>query len=293
VRTTTETRSARSRSVLIDDLELHYLEAGDGPPLVLLHGTAIDSASLSYAPSLPRLATRHRVIALDWPGYGRSDRSLAGLPIASSVTLLERFLDALELPRVHLAGFSMGGAVALGLALEAPGRLASLTLIAGYGLDPALPVPLLPYLALRVPTWRRGAAWGFRRSRALTALVLRRVVFADPGRASDELVDEVHRALRAPAAERAFEAWLRGELRPLRYGTSYAHRLGELEVPTLLLHGRRDLVVPWRKAAAAAARIPDARLVLVPRCGHSLMREAAEVFEGELLGFTLAVDATA
>ena len=86
----------------------HAFEAGSGPPLVLLHGTAIDSAALAYGPSREQLAVRHRVLALDWPGYGRSEHPRALPTMDDTVALLEAFLDAMGLARVHLAGFSMG-----------------------------------------------------------------------------------------------------------------------------------------------------------------------------------------
>ncbi len=277
-----------SRQVVAGGLRYHYLTAGEGPPLLLLHGTAIDAAALSFGPSLPELATRHRVVALDWPGYGASERPRVAMTVEDHVASLNALLDALGLTRVHLAGFSMGGAAALGFALDAPDRVASLTLIASYGLDDSLPVPLLPYVALRAPALRRGVVWGLRRSRTLTRLVLQTIVFADPERVTPELVADVHRHLRAPEAERSFVAWLRGELRPWKLGTSFADRLGGLRAPTLLLHGREDHVVPWRKAERASQRIDGARLVVVPGCGHWVMREAPMTFRRELLAFTSA-----
>ncbi len=272
-----------SRQVVAGGVRYHYLTAGEGPPLVLLHGTAIDAAVLSYGPSLPVLARHHRVVALDWPGYGTSERPRVTPTLHDHVASLGLVLDALGLARVHLVGFSMGGAAAIGFTLDAPDRVASLTLIGSYGLDDSLPVPVLPYLALRAPALRRGVVWTLRRSRLLTRLVLRTIVFADPARVTDELVDDVHRHLRTPEAERSFVAWLRGELRPLKLGTSFADRLGEVAAPTLLLHGREDRVIPWRKAHRASERIDGARLVVVPGCGHWVMREAPETFRREVL----------
>ena len=86
-----------SRHTVVDGVRCHYLAAGEGSPLVLLHGTAIDSAVLSYGPSLPALATRHRVIALDWPGYGLSERPTSDMSMPDLVDLLERFLLDLNL----------------------------------------------------------------------------------------------------------------------------------------------------------------------------------------------------
>ncbi len=273
-----------SHHVLVDGVRHHYLRAGNGPPLVLLHGTAIDSATLSYGPSLPALAQHHTVIALDWPGYGLSERPGVEMTMADFVTLLTDFLEAIGLEKAHLAGFSMGGAVALGLALQAPERFETLTLIGSYGLDARAPVPLLPYIAMRAPRLSATVSWGMRRSRLLTRLVLTRIVFSDPRLVTDELVAAVHEQLKAPEAERSFVAWLRSEIRPFGFGTSYEPHLAEVAVPTLLLHGRNDRVVPWRKAARASERIPGAHLRVVPGCGHWVMREASVIFREELLG---------
>lgn len=275
-----------ARHVVVDGIRCHYLEAGSGPPLVLLHGTAIDSASLSFGPSLPALAERHRVLALDWPGYGQSERPPVDMTISRYVSLLAGFLDATKLERANLMGFSMGGAVAIGFALQAPERAASLTLVASYGLDATMPVPLLPYLAMRAPRLSNSVVWGLRRSRLLSRLVLMYIVFSNPGLVTRELVAEVHQQLRAPEAERSFVAWLRGEMQPFYLGTSYESQLVDLAVPTLLMHGRTDRVLSWRKSVKASERIPGARLVLVPGCGHWVMREAPAVFRRELLAFT-------
>lgn len=275
-----------SGHTVVRGVRCHHLEAGDGPPLVLLHGTAFDSAALSFGPSLPALAERHRVLALDWPGYGQSEVPRRALSMDDYVELLDAFLDARGVDRAHVAGFSMGGAVALGYALRHPRRVASLTMIGSYGLDARIPVPLVPYLALRVPLLRRGVVWGLRRSKMLTRLVLSRLVFADRRLVSDALIEEVHSQVAAPDAERSFVAWLRGELRPFRLATSYAKRLGDVDVPTLLLHGRRDRVVSWRKAQGAHARLPRSRLVVVPGCGHWVPREATDTFVDSLLDVT-------
>ena len=271
---------------VVQGVRCHHLEAGDGPPLVLLHGTAFDSAALSYRASLPALAKRHRVLALDWPGYGESEVPRSELSMDDHVDLLDGFLREHGVDHAHVAGFSMGGAVALGYALRRADRVASLAMIASYGLDARMPVPLVAYMAMRVPLLHRSVVWGLRRSKTLTRLVLGRLVFADRRLVTDALIDEVHRQVSAAEAERSFIAWLRGELGPFRLATSYAERLESLGVPTLLLHGRRDRVVPWGKAKSAHGLLPNSRLVVVPGCGHWIMREAPQVFVDALLEFT-------
>ncbi len=275
-----------SRLSIVQGVRCHHLEAGDGPTLVLLHGTAFDSASLSYGASLSALAERHQVLALDWPGYGESEVPRSTLSMEDHVDLLDAFLREHGVDRAHVAGFSMGGAVALGYALRHADRVASLTMIGSYGLDARMPVPLVAYLAMRVPLLQRGVVWSLRRSKMLTRLVLSLLVFADPRHVTDELIDEVYQQVSTTETERSFIAWLRGELRPFRLATSYAERLGDVGVPTLLLHGRHDRVVPWGKAKSAHERLPNSRLVVVPRCGHWVMREAPDVFVDALLEFT-------
>lgn len=273
------------RHLLVGDLRAHYLEAGEGEPLVLLHGSAIDSSLLSYGPSLPGLARHYRVIAPDWPGYGKSERPVHALGIPDYVRFLERFVDALGLERIDLAGFSMGGGAALGFALEHPDRVRRLVLIDAYGLGDEVHVPLLPYLALKAP--RLGATlWGgLRLSKRLLSVFLKVFVFADRRKVSPALVREVYEQLKSPEVERAFMRWIRGEVGWRRLNTNYYARLGEVAAPTLLLHGARDLIVPVSRSRRAAARIPDARLHVVPRCGHWLPREASDVFEREVLAF--------
>lgn len=271
--------------LLVRDLRAHYLEAGEGTALVLLHGSAIDSSLLSYGPSLPGLARHYRVIAPDWPGYGKSERPVRALGITDYVRFLEAFLDALGLERIHLAGFSMGGGAALGFALEHPERVGKLVLVDAYGLGHEVHIPFLPYLALKAPRLTATFWGGIKLSRHLLSIFLKTFVFADRRKVTPTLVHEVYEQLKSPEVERAFMRWIRGEVGWRRLTTNYAGRLGELAVPTLLLHGARDLIVPASRSRRAAERIPDARLHIVPRCGHWVPREASEVFEREVLEF--------
>ncbi|MEX2534191.1 MAG: alpha/beta fold hydrolase [Trueperaceae bacterium] len=275
-----------SEFVEVAGLRTHVLRAGDsGPPLVLLHGTAIDSARLTYGASLPQLGKHFRVYAPDWPGYGQSQPGPSAHGFRFLEDFLHAFLDAMGLPRAHLAGFSMGGAAALGLALDHPQRVDKLVLIDSYGLGGTVHLPLLPYLALRVRSADRYVWSVLRRNKGTLRWFLATFVLGNACLATRELVDEVHRQLMAPGAEGAFMDWLRGEIRPGRLRTSYRARLRNLRPLTLILHGARDLIVPAYRARRAVRLIPDARLVLVPGCGHWLPREAPGVVERKVMEF--------
>lgn len=260
----------------VDGLRVHYLRGGRGTPLVLLHGFNVGSSRLTYGPSLAPLAERFDVIAPDLPGYGLSDAPDPFYTTEDYVRFLTRFLDALCVRRAHLVGFSKGGGIALGAALEHPERFYKLILVSAYALNRTPQLPLLPYLALRSP-WLSQTFWRtLRRYRRLLPWYLKNVIFGDAQKVTEQLLEEVREPLSHEGSEAAFMAWLRGEMGLLRFRTDYRAQLGDLQVPTLLLHGTRDLVVPVWGARRAARRIPNARLRLVPRCGHWLPREAPE-----------------
>src|SRR5215472_211089 len=122
-------------------LRVHCLTAGDvGPPVVLLHGGGVDAAGFSWRYAIGALAgSGHRVFAPDWPGYGDSDHPGIEYTIDYYVEVLSQILDALALPQAALAGLSMGGAAALGLALRHPHRVHALILVGAEGLGADVP----------------------------------------------------------------------------------------------------------------------------------------------------------
>ena len=277
----------RSRRVRAGGESLHLLEAGEGGvPLVLLHGTGVDAAGLSFAPSLPALARERRVMALDWPGYGDSDAPDAPLGTEDLGILLRDFLDGEGLHRVHLLGFSMGASAALRVALTRPEGVERLVLVSPYGIGGRQHLPLVPYLALRSPGLARGVLGLVRDRRWALRIFLRAGVTVGGPALSEELLEEVQEGLREHGPNPAFVDWLRSELRPLRHLTNLLPELPDVRAPTLLLHGRRDILVPAWRSARAAGRIPCARLHLLA-CGHWLPRERRAEFE-RLVGAWLA-----
>ncbi|MFC4988508.1 alpha/beta fold hydrolase [Saliphagus infecundisoli] len=274
-----------SGTTTIDGARLAYRRAGtEGPPVVLLHGGGIDDAELSWRHAIDDLAADHRVYAPDWPGYGDSPDREEHSTVAYA-RLLEGFLERVVPDEpVALAGISMGGAAALGYALENPGRVDRLVLVGSYGLGPRVPAGSLWKSLAHVPG-ANAAGWAaLGTSRAAARMGLGNVV-ADPGGLPPEFVESVVSRAREPGAGRAFEAFVRAELRPDgSVGTDYTDRLGDLRVPTLLVHGRADPLFPVAWSERAAERIPDARLETLD-CGHWVPRERPDEFVGILRTF--------
>ena len=277
---TADVSGARVRHVELDGLGVRYLVAGEGPPIVLVHGGGMDSAAVSWRETIPALASDHTVYAPDLPGFGCSDDPTETPRPAYYAGVLVRFLDALGLEGVDLVGVSMGGAVSLGLALDHPGRVRRLVLVDSYGLGGRVPGGRVAALLTQSPGVLE-ATWALlARSRRLTGLVLRGTVHPDnltPG-----LVDEVFDLIRRRRVG-AFVAFQRVEVHQDGLRTNYLDRLPDLAVPTLLVHGEDDRFVPAEWTVRAGTLIPDAEVRILPRCGHWAPRERPERVN-ELLG---------
>ncbi|WP_222915358.1 alpha/beta hydrolase [Natrinema sp. SYSU A 869] len=266
----------------ISDCRIAYRRAGtSGPPIVLCHGAGLDDATVSWRHAINALADDYRVYALDWPGYGNSTGDVDHT-IETYVDVLEGFLETLPFERVSLAGISMGGGVALGYALDNPDRVEQLALVDSYGLGNKLPNALQWKVLSQVP-----GATEFGKIAASTSTQSVRMVLdglvADAGGLPDRFVDDIRRKLMEPGSIQAFEEFQNNELSfNGRVATNFVDDLESLSVPTLLIHGREDPLVPVEWSKRAADLIPDAELDLVDDCGHWTPRERPERFNESL-----------
>lgn len=257
----------------VGDLRVHCLAAGEaGSPIVLLHGGGIDSASLSWSPSIGPLAAGHRVFAPDFPGYGKSDKLRVAYSTPYFIDFVDAFLDALGLESASLVGLSMGGASALGLALSSPDRVERLVLVDSYGLGRDVPWRALSYMIVHMPVLNEFFWWLEARSEVFVKWSLR-TSMCSPGTVTPELVKEVTAMMREPGTGRAFRVWQKSELEWRGLRTDFTPWLSELRVPTLILHGAKDTLVPPAWAGRAHDRIPGSELHILPGCGHWLPRE--------------------
>lgn len=262
------------------------VRGGSDPPIVLLHGGGLDRAVLSWKHTIPALATDRRVYAPDWPGFGASDPPdvpEGAITTDYFLTVLERFRAALGVEEVTLCGISMGGGVALGYSLTYPERVSRLVLIDSYGLGGVIPGGRLGSLFVRFPSVSEAVFEALARSRRLTALTARGVVAR--GNLDATLVREMHETAQRPGAADTWRAFQRNDVRPEGLRTNYLDRLPDLSVPTLLIHGERDPLVPVEWAIRAGTLIPDAEVRAIPDCGHWPPREIPDTTNEHLRAF--------
>jgi pimeloyl-ACP methyl ester carboxylesterase len=241
-----------------------FLHAGQGPPLVLLH--ADGENRLDWRWVVDGLASRYEVFAPDLPGFDG-----AGRPPDCSPGYFEGFvhgfLDALDLDRVSLVGSSLGGVAALRVALRDQDRVEALCLVGpaglGTGVSPAMRQLTLPGVGEVAVGWSRTAVGAVQR-----ALLRVPLLFANPVRVPPAWLAEQRRLARLPGFLDTALAALRGQVGPCGQRHVLVGELPRLRVPTLLVWGERDLVVPLGQGRAAARLLPRGELATIPGAGH-------------------------
>lgn len=257
-----------------DPVSVSYRVAGDGPPLVLLHGIGLDAGSVSWRDVIPALAEDYTVYAPDLPGHGASEKPRADYSTAYFESVLDGLLDELSLSNPRLAGVSMGGGVALAHALNG-GDPERLILVNSYGLgDDAYWRPSASIL-LRMPVGGTLLSSVARTRAGVRGIV--DTMTAGAG-ADPELVQDVYDTTRQRGSLRAMRRWQRSEFGLAGFRTDGTPFLADLDVPTLLVQGEQDPVVPDRWSREAAEKLPDGQLSMLGDAGHWVPRECPERF---------------
>lgn len=267
----------------IDGCRIAYQRAGtSGPPVVLCHGAGIDDATVSWRHTIKALAEDYRVYAIDWPEYGNSTGDVTHT-IETYVDILDGFLETIPFERVSLVGISMGGGAALGYALENPDRIEQLALVDSYGLGDRLSNALTWKYLGQIPGITEFGKIAASVSNESVRLVLDSLV-ADASELPKPFVEDIRGKLKEPGSIKAFKEFQQNELSfNGRVATNFVDELESLSVPTLLVHGKEDPLVPVEWSIRAADRLPNTELDLIEDCGHWAPRERPERFNESLL----------
>jgi len=260
-------------TVFANNITMHYIEAGQGPPLFLLHG--LGSSHEMWLPIVSELSRSYRVIAADTRGHGASDKPQGQYSIRLFADDWLALMDALGVERAHLLGLSMGGAIAMRLAADAPQRVRSLILVDTW----AFPHPdFLAMLRQRLEKLGGGALGGYAEV-AIPQVFSPGFIQANP----QAIADFRARIARAgpDSLRSAIQACMSHDMR----GT-----LARIQTPTLVLVGSEDRLLPPFHSEYLRRAISKAALTVIGGSGHIPHLEAPARFLKAVREFLAASD---
>jgi pimeloyl-ACP methyl ester carboxylesterase len=277
------TYEGTKREIATDKGVLRYHEAGDGPPLLLLHGSGVGVTGWrNYRDNLAAFAEHYHCYILEFPGFGVSD-PVDGHPVLTAGSSAIRFLDALGIESAAVIGNSMGGVVGINLAIHQSDRIRKLVTIGGVGPNLYSPSPSEGIRLLQEfaddPTHDKLVRW------------MRAMVY-DPAVASAERIAERWETAQQPDAAKTLAAMYGSKAFAMQQQflaqsktPPYWALMHTISCPTLLTWGRDDRVSPPDMSIVPMRLIPKAELHIFPNCGHWVMVEAKEAFERVVLEF--------
>ena len=280
----------------IGSLRVHHMYGGRGRPVVFIHGLG-SSGYMEWRYNLEPAAARHRIFAPDLPGYGRTEKPRARYTIPYFARFVERYIEDRGLRSAVIIGASLGGRIALELALERPSLARKLVLVNSLGLGaPQIRMAQMAYGLVTIPRvgeavmrFTRGALdWA-------SPSMIRRVAARYAGASSDlekSMDDAYLENLREMYAtddfHNAYLSTVRSLINPRAlFGGHHdvTSRLSEIKVPLQLIWGADDPLFPVAQATRAHALVAHSRLAIIEGAGHSPQAERPEEFNRVLLNF--------
>jgi pimeloyl-ACP methyl ester carboxylesterase len=249
---------------------------GDGPVVILIHGLA---ASIEiWERIIPALSKTCRVIAFDLPGYGEADRPDADYDAPFFVEQLKAVMDALSLDRAHLVGSSLGASLIVRFSEDNLERIETAVLAApggfGAGVHPFLRIPTLPVV-------------GYQMGRPLkpTNIFAVKLAMADQRNATSDLINMADRYSKMPGGHRAFVRTLKAVIGPLgvKDRDSFEAQAQQLNRPALVVWGKQDRLFAHQQSERAMQLLPNAKLLLLDKCGHYPQWEQPNVFASAII----------
>lgn len=271
---------AQIDEVYVDGVSVRYASAGEGPPVILIHGLA--SSMITWYCNIDALAEAgYTAIALDLPGYGGSGLAThLGYSPESAAQFLIAFADALGLDQFSLVGNSAGGLISGVTALEFPERVENVALVGSAGLGKRVSWPLrlisIPVIGELV-----------YKPEMISKEALIKRIFYRPPEFLDELIPEMVRVRCLPHGPHVMLQSVRSgiNLLGLRPEHHILNRLGKLQARLLAIWGEEDLVIPPIQEEDVLRAAPGSTVHVLPECGHWPHMEKPEEFNGILTEF--------
>jgi pimeloyl-ACP methyl ester carboxylesterase len=257
-------RIIQSKKLNVNGLDIHYLKGGQGDPLIIIHGGS-DGAN-AWAKNIAELSKKYTIYVPDLPGFGLSQSIEGDYYIPQMVDFVEKFTRTLGLENFHLMGHSLGGGVALHYTLRYPEKIRKLVLVSSLCLG-------------------REIAWWIR---MLSLPVIRRFIF----KAGFSTLKGLMYVARIFSPWELIDPITKASVQVGSCIASFTEQtivllsqLPKIMVPTLVVWGARDPIVPCVQAYTAAELIPDCQVTVFEDAGHSVYRQRLREFSHKLAEF--------
>lgn len=259
---------AQTKVATVYGAKIHYLEAGSGPAVILLHG--LGGSSSNWASTIGPLSQKYRVIVPDQIGFGRSDKPMINYRVGTLVDFLNGLYKELKIERASLVGNSLGGFTAAAFALAYPQKVDRIVLVDAAGF--AFPKDTDPRaLNALNPSTREGVR------QIMSLIFYNKAMFAN-----DTVVDTFYAQKIATGdgytIQRFIESIVRGE-------DVLDGKLAAIKHPTLIIWGREDALTPLAMGERFKKELPNAELFIIEKCGHVPQMEKASEFNTALMKF--------
>lgn len=274
------TQESTSKFVQTPEWKMHYNEAGEGPVVIMVHGSGAGATGwANFHRNIDAFVDAgYRVILMDCPGFGKSDPLVTAEPrFVINARAIKALMDALDIDKAHLVGNSMGGGSALGFAVEYPERLDKMILMGSGGVGRTSLFTPLPMEGIKL-------LFGVYRDPSLENLKKMLDVFVyDSSALTEELINLRHRSILANPQH--LENFLKSiDLSKFQMG-DFTANLPDITHPTLITWGRDDRFVPIDWSLKLLNGLPDARLHVFSKCGHWAQWEHADAFNRLVIDF--------
>jgi pimeloyl-ACP methyl ester carboxylesterase len=256
-------KNIRSKMIKINGHDVHYYTAGQGEPLVVIHGGMGDAST--WLNNVNMLTDNYTLYVPDLPGFGESQLLDCDHNIPALTEFVEDFTDNLGLDKFNLMGHSIGGGIALNYALRFPGKVKKLVLVSSL------------CMGREIAPWVR-----------MTSVLARAIGsgMVSLSKATKWLIDTLMLPVKLVRPLSRASVNLGSNITTLKEQTLVlASRLSELAMPTLLVWGARDEIVPVKQAYAAVQVIPDCQLRVYENRGHNVYRDEINSFSRMITGF--------
>lgn len=271
---------AAGKFIDLDGYSTHYIEKGEGEPVILLHGFFYNT--YLWNKNIDALAAKFKVYALDFWGFGYSSRQPMdyGYPLYASQVL--RFMDAMKIQKASLIGQSFGGGTCILFSVQHRDRVKKLVLVDPAGMPSTQPIMIRFSILPRVGEFVYGINNNSSRKMALSS-----AFFYDKSLITEEYFENVTRPQKIKGTTEGFLSVMRKQF--FFTLSNEIHELGKMDVPTLIVWGRNDKALPLKNGQEMHSILKGSRLEIIDRAGHVPNEEQWQQFNQLAVDFLSSV----